>query len=101
MINIIYPDGRYMALHYNKAPSLHYLATWIGCEYVEIVRVFYKGEYEQLIVDEEGIITHQPLNQEATLLYHENVRIHQPELLIDAPKIHGIAVLLTGEHKLG
>ena len=100
MIKIIQTNGETLDKTHPDEPSNGMLKLWIGCKYIEIVRVFYEGQYEQLIVDETSALTEKSINKVATDIYHENVRIYQPELLIDAPSIYGIAVLLTGSHKL-
>lgn len=46
MIKIIHPDGSMRNCAYDRAPKTEYLAAMIGCQYIELVRVFYKGNYE-------------------------------------------------------
>ena len=100
MIRIIQTNGSTEDKPILGQPAKSVLKKWIDCENIEFVRVFYEGKYEQMIVDETSALTKKALNRAATTIYHENVRVHQPELLIDAPCIFGIAVLLTGSNKL-
>jgi hypothetical protein len=65
------------------APAAHY----------EHVNVFWNGTYLDMFVDEMGLTNGLPINPRATEVYLNNVRVHQPELLIDATSIHGPAVL--------
>lgn len=83
-----------------KEVPVHKLKKWIGCNAIEIVRVYYEKQYEQLIIDDSGLLKGLPVNIIATDIYHENVKVHDPKLLTDAPSIYGVAVLLTGVHKL-
>ncbi len=87
-----------------REPTLEQLREWIGCEYIEVVTVFFKDEYEQLIVDTEGLLTNKPTNPYATEIYLENTRIHHKDLYLKAiftnASIVGTAVLLTEENRL-
>ena len=102
MIRIIQIDGSTTDKYFiHQPPYNDQLREWIGCEFIEIVRVFYDGKYERLIVDETSALKKDKVvNQAATNIYHENARVHAPYMLIDAPPVYGVAVLLTGEHKL-
>ena len=61
---------------------------------LEHVRVFWKGEYLDMFVDEEGIRKRLPVNILATIVYHNNMKVHAPERLgDDPPEIYGPAVL--------
>lgn len=100
MIIIIETDGT-TTLKSSKPISMGRLANWIGCDFPEKVNVFYEGKYEQMYVDESGAVNNRlPINKIATDIYHNNVRVHEPELLVDAANIHGVAVLLTGDDRL-
>jgi hypothetical protein len=59
----------------------------------EHVNVFWWGRYLDMFVDEMGMLKGRDINRLATKVYHENVRVHQPDLLRGAESIHGPAVL--------
>ena len=101
MIRIIKPNGETEQIRQDYPPTYGQLKKWIGCDVIELVKIFYNGKYEYMYVDEVGAIKKPPLpvNAIATLLYHENARVHQPELLKNAPSIYGVAVLVTSYHK--
>lgn len=103
MISVIFPSGSWTDIPQDNPPSDEYLQQLIGCGRTELVRVFYEGNYEQMIVDETGALGEdRTVNPTATDIYHENVRVHDP-LTYDPrhmPSIYGIAVLLTKEHKV-
>lgn len=67
----------------------------LKCDYAEHVRVFFGGKYVSMFVDEDGIAGGLSENPIATDIYHENVRVHDPKQLLDAPSIYGPAVLLN------
>jgi len=100
MIKIIQVNGNIELKDILGTPADAVLKKWIGCEFLEIVRVFYEGKHEQLIIDEMGSLDKKTFNLTATDIYHENIRVHEPSLLLNANCIYGIAVLLTGANKL-
>jgi hypothetical protein len=77
------------------APGVHY----------EHVKVFWKDEHLDAFVDEfssladpNGVVEvgrsePLPVNEKATEIYHNNVRVHEPRLLKGAASIHGTMVL--------
>lgn len=48
-----------------------------GCE-MEHVNVWYNDAYTDMFVDEIGKLKKLPLNTEATKIYWENMRVHDP-----------------------
>jgi hypothetical protein len=105
MIEIIHPNGLVLSPENQDQPTREQLCKWIDCEWIEIVRVYYQGKYEQLIVDEEGRLIGKLLNPVATDIYLENTKVHNKEMYEHAKTnlncyILGTAVLLTGESKL-
>lgn len=44
--------------------------------FIEHVTVWYKNNYTDMFVDEEGRIKGLPRNEKATVIYHENVKVH-------------------------
>ena len=82
------------------------IGALIGPNKIEHVAVLYNGERHDLFVDEFSAINPrvafddpklpdegpQPVNEAATLIYHEASR-QRGDDLTDAPKIHGVAVL--------
>lgn len=64
---------------------------------LERVLVFWDGKYADMFVDDCGQMLNLPVNPEATKVYHNNVRVHDPEHAYDARlvSIHGIAVLFN------
>lgn len=61
----------------------------------EHVRVFWKGKYTSMFVDEMGRLQGMPLNSKATEIYRNNIRVHDPDNYAPAlmPWIAGPAIL--------
>jgi hypothetical protein len=60
---------------------------------LERVNVFWNGEYLDMFVDETGLLKGLPVNEVATRIYHNNMRIHNPLFDGPWPPICGPAVL--------
>lgn len=71
------------------------MEEYLGDAYFERVRVFWNGEYTDMFVDEDGIAGGLPVNPVATMIYRNNVAVHDPMKLLGAPSIHGPAVLFS------
>jgi hypothetical protein len=61
----------------------------------EHVLVFWWNRYTDMFVDETGVLKGLPVNERATEIYLNNLRVHAPgsDALILPPSIHGPAVL--------
>ena len=99
MIVLLPVSGSEIFINNKGKPTNQQLMDWISCDGIELVKVFYKGERQQLIVDEVGAVNKKPINTLATPIYH-NASVLRGIDASNAPCIHGIAVLLTDEHKL-
>ena len=71
-------------------------------DWSEHVRVFWPpaddtpAAYLDMFVDEHGALKSQPVNDQATAIYHNNMKVHRPaefERGKPHPPIHGVAVL--------
>ena len=83
-------------------PTLEQLYAWIGTDIVQCVPVLC-GDDEpcQLIVDENGKLRRsQEVNKFATILFHGSLAKQRAPVWAFDDYIVGIAVLLTGDHKL-
>jgi hypothetical protein len=65
-------------------------------EHFEHVRVFWWDRYTDMFVDDVGALKGLPVNEVATEIYLNNLRVHDPDSqhLIAPPSIHGAAVLV-------
>lgn len=65
--------------------------------YLEHVRVWDKGSYVSMFVDDMGAIQGLPVNKLATVAYHANVLENSPQDadLGNLPKVYGPAVLFS------
>lgn len=77
----------------SKPPSLRSLQEYVEGN-IELVNVFFRGEHEQMIVNEEGFMCALPLNVRATSLYHCHSLAVRGE--IPYSYIVGNAILLQG-----
>lgn len=74
-------------------PTLEAMQTYVE-GHIEVVSVLFGGEPHQMIVNDEGMIKHMPLNWKATSVYHCNW-ISKEGKIPDSP-ICGPAILLEG-----
>jgi hypothetical protein len=108
MISVIDPNGSQRITAPAKPPSAEDLCAWIGVErgYLELVHVLYKGQREQMFVDESAKLRDPPLpyNDLATGIYLAASTGGDPDKVRQAVAggnfIVGTAVLLTGRHKV-
>jgi len=74
-------------------PTLEAMQAYVEGN-IEVVNVLFHNAPHQMIVNEEGMIRHMPLNWKATSIYHCNW-ITREGKIPDAP-ICGPAILLQG-----
>lgn len=100
MIRVIYTDNSTVDKEQDTPPTNEQLKEWMKCDFAELVKIFYEGKYEQMMVDETSALDdNRVINPAATRLYHENSRVHNRSIWVGAPGIYGTVVLLTGKHK--
>ena len=85
-MTILQPDGTTVHVELDMAPrpSLHdiqaVLAPYFGRAYTEHVRILGEdGEYTDMFVDENGLITGLPRNEKATEHYRRNWLKQRPD----------------------